>query len=117
MVEVVVVHNSALVLGIKHCTVSAPHLSGSLHSAIGMPSSSDQSSQAGAELSTHSGELRHGTCHFYTIYTGISKISSVYGNLKDQMKLDLCICEALSYMLVPWKPQLWAWLSITTNIN
>ena len=52
MVEVVVVHNSALVLGIKHCTVSAPHLSGSLHSAIGMPSSSDQSSQAGAELST-----------------------------------------------------------------
>ena len=45
------------------------------------------------------------------------KISTVYGNLKDQMKLDLCICEALSYTLVPWKPQLWAWLSITTNIN
>ena len=65
----------------------------------------------------HSGALRHGTCHFYTIYTGISKISTVYGNLKDQMKLDLCICEALSYTLVPWKPQLWAWLSITTNIN
>ena len=38
MVELVV-HNSALVPGIKHCTVSAPHLSGSLHSAIGMPSS------------------------------------------------------------------------------
>ena len=53
-------------------------------------------------------ELRHGTCHFYTIYTGISKISSVYGNLKDQMKLDLCICEALRYTSVPWKPQLWA---------
>ena len=65
----------------------------------------------------NSGELRHGTCHFYTIYTGISKIGTVYGNLKDQMKLDLCICEALSYTLVPWKPQLWAWLSITTNIN
>ena len=25
------------------------------------------------------------------------KISNVYRNLKDQMKLDLCICEALSY--------------------
>ena len=25
------------------------------------------------------------------------KISKVYINLKDQMKLDLCICEALSY--------------------
>ena len=24
----------------------------------------------------------------------------MYGNLKDQMKLDLCICEALSYMHV-----------------
>ena len=45
----------------------------------------------------YSGELRHGTCHFYTMYTGISKIHSVYGNLKLQMKLDLCICEALSY--------------------
>ena len=30
----------------------------------------------------HSGELRHGTCHFYTMYTGISKIHSVHGNLK-----------------------------------
>ena len=45
----------------------------------------------------YSGELRHGTCHFYTRYTGISNINSVYGNLKDQMKLDLCVCEALSY--------------------
>ena len=26
------------------------------------------------------------------------KIRNVYRNLKDQMKLDLCICEALSYM-------------------
>ena len=52
--------------------------------------------------------LRHGTSHFYTIYTGISKINSQYGNLKDQMKLDLCICEALSYTYVPWKPYLWA---------
>ena len=25
------------------------------------------------------------------------KISNIYRNLKDQMKLDLCICEALSY--------------------
>ena len=66
---------------------------------------------------THSGELRHGTCHFYTIYTGISKINSVCGNLKDQMKLDLCIWEALSYTSVPWKWYLWAWLSFTTNIN
>ena len=63
------------------------------------------------------GNLRHGTCPFYTMYTGISKIHSVYGNLKHQMKLDLCICEALSYTSVPWKPYLWAWLSITTNIN
>jgi len=53
----------------------------------------------------------------HVIFTGISKINSVYGNLKDQMKLDFCICEALSYMSVPWKPYLWAWLSITTNIN
>ena len=28
------------------------------------------------------------------------KISNVYRNLKDQMKLDFCICEALSYMHV-----------------
>jgi len=28
------------------------------------------------------------------------KISNVYRNLKDQMKLDLCICEAPSYMHV-----------------
>ena len=28
------------------------------------------------------------------------KISKVYINLKDQMKLDLCICEALIYMHV-----------------
>ena len=28
------------------------------------------------------------------------KISNVYRNLKDQMKLDLHICEALSYMHV-----------------
>ena len=67
----------------------------------------------------YSDELRHGTCHFYTIYTGVLKINSVHGNIKDQMKLDLCtcICEALSYTSVPWKAYLWAWLSITTNIN
>ena len=28
------------------------------------------------------------------------KINNVHGNLKDQMKLDLCVCEALSYMHV-----------------
>ena len=28
------------------------------------------------------------------------KISNVCRNLKDQMKLDLCICGALSYMHV-----------------
>ena len=28
------------------------------------------------------------------------KISNVHRNLKDQMKLDLCMCEALSYMHV-----------------
>ena len=33
----------------------------------------------------------------HVIFTCISKINSVYGNLQDQMKLDLCICEALSY--------------------
>ena len=49
-----------------------------------------------APYPARSGELRHGTCHFYTIYTGISKVSSVYGNLKDQIELHLCICEALS---------------------
>ena len=68
-------------------------------------------------LRIFSGELRHGTYHFYTRYTGILKINSVYGNLKDQMKLDLYICEALSYKLVQWKPYLWAWLSITTVVN
>ena len=47
------------------------------------------------------------------MYTGISKIHSVHGNLKDQLKLDLCICEALSCTSVPWKPYLWAWLSIS----
>ena len=46
----------------------------------------------------YSGELRHETCPFYTRYTSISKINSECGNLKDQMKLDLCIYEALSYM-------------------
>ena len=40
----------------------------------------------------------------YGIYIGISKINSMYGNLNGQMKLDLCIYEALSYMSVPWKP-------------
>ena len=33
----------------------------------------------------------------HVIFTGISKINSVYGNLKDRMKLELCIYEGLSY--------------------
>ena len=36
--------------------------------------------------------------HFVTRHTGISKIISMYGNLKDKMKLDVCICETLSYI-------------------
>ena len=56
----------------------------------------------GNELLVSSGELRHGTCHFYTRYTGIHKkvfikINSMYGNLKDQTKLDSCIYEGISY--------------------
>ena len=47
--------------------------------------------------------------------TQVIKINSVYVNLKDQMKLDLCICEGIG--TVPWKPHLWAWQSMTTNIN
>ena len=27
-----------------------------------------------------------------------TKINDVYGNLKDRIKLDLCLCDALSYM-------------------
>ena len=61
----------------------------------------------------YSDKLRHGSSNLYILYTGISKIDSVYGNLKDQMKVDLCICEALSCTSVPWKPYLWAWLSIS----
>ena len=34
--------------------------------------------------------------NFSTFVQGL--INSVYGNLQDQMKLDLYICEALSYM-------------------
>ena len=45
------------------------------------------------------------------------KINDVYGNLKDQMKHDLCMCEALATRRVPRKLNLWAWQSITTNIN
>ena len=37
-----------------------------------------------------SGELKHGTCHFYTRYTGIWKIYSVYGNLKTRWNVILC---------------------------
>ena len=35
------------------------------------------------EKQRYSGELMHGTCHFYTKYTGVSKIDIVYGNIKD----------------------------------
>ena len=29
------------------------------------------------------------------------KISNMYGNVKEQMKLDWCICEALNYAHIP----------------
>ena len=45
------------------------------------------------------------------------KISNVYRNLKDQMKLDLCICEALSYMPVTIETTFVGVTIITTNIN
>ena len=48
-------------------------------------------------IHSFSGELRHKTCHFYTRHTGNSQINSVYGNPNDQVKLDLCIHEAVSY--------------------
>ena len=66
-------------------------------------------------LSCTQAKLRH---VIFTLYTQVfQKSISVYENVKDQMKLDLCICEALSYTSVSWKPHLWAWLSITTNTN
>ena len=46
-----------------------------------------------------SGELRHGTCSFALNTQVLIKINNVYVNLKSQMKLDLCIHEALSYTL------------------
>ena len=46
----------------------------------------------------HSGELRHGTFLPYVDTQVFTKINNVYGKPKDQMKLDLCICETLSYM-------------------
>ena len=50
----------------------------------------------------------------FTLYTGISKINSVYGNLKD---LDMCVCEALSYMYDTMETVYVGVLLITTNIN
>ena len=52
-----------------------------------------------------------------TLDTQVSQKSTVYGNLKDLIKLALCKYEALCYTLVPWKLHLWAWLSTSTNIN
>ena len=40
-----------------------------------------------------------------------ARIKDVYGNLKDQMKPDF-LCEIRR---VPWKPNVWASLSITTT--
>ena len=75
--------------------------------------------------SIYSGKLRHGTCHFCTRYTGFIKISNAYRNLKDQMKLDLCICEALicthlsadvNYIKLPlWNRQAQVWISVWTR--
>ena len=43
--------------------------------------------------------------------------NNVYGNPKDQMKLDLCICEALSYMHITMETTFVGMAIITTNIN
>ena len=45
------------------------------------------------------------------------KISNVYRNLKGQMKLDLCIGEALSYTHVTIETAFVGVATITTNIN
>ena len=42
------------------------------------------------------------------------KISNVYRSLKDQMKLDLCICEALSYTHVTIET---AFVGLTINYH
>jgi len=42
------------------------------------------------------------------------KISNVYRNLKDQMKFDLCTCEALSYMHVTIET---AFVGVATNYH
>ena len=46
-----------------------------------------------------------------------SKINSVYGNLKDQLKLDLCICETLSYVHGTMETTFVGVAIITTNIK
>ena len=43
------------------------------------------------------------------------KINNVYGNLKDQLICVYVKPEAIP--TVQWKPHLWGWPSITTNIN
>ena len=45
------------------------------------------------------------------------KISNVYRNLNGKMKLDLCICEALSYTHVTTETAFVGMAIITTNIN
>ena len=42
---------------------------------------------------------------------------NVYGNPKDQMKLTLCTCEALSYMHITMETTFVGIAIITTNIN
>ena len=42
---------------------------------------------------------------------------NVYENPKDQMKLDLCICEALSCMHITMEITFVGMAIITTNIN
>ena len=59
-------------------------------SSFSMPPSPCQVDPEGYH--TDSGKLRHGTCHFALDTQVFIKISNVYRNLKDQMKLDLCIC-------------------------
>ena len=64
-----------------------------------------------------SGELRHGQVIFALDTQVFIKISNVYRNLNDQMKLDSCIREALSYTHVTIEITFVGMAIITTNIN
>ena len=60
----------------------------------------------------------HASCNAVPLVWGslrLAPISGVYRNLKDQMKLDFCIREALSYEHITMETAFDG--SITTNIN